>query len=58
MSHKFFKNFLGHIKVMFGGFLDGSVVKNLLATAGDTDSLPDPGRSTCCRATKPVFCNY
>ena len=43
---------------MFGGFLDGSVVKNLPASAGDTDSLPDPGKSTCCRATKLVFHNY
>ena len=30
---------------MFGGFLDGLVVKNLPASAGDTDSIPDPGRS-------------
>ena len=27
------------------GFPDGSVVKNLLANAGDTGSIPDPGRS-------------
>ena len=27
------------------GFLDGSVVKNPPANAGDTDSIPGPGRS-------------
>jgi len=37
----------------FGGFPGGSVVKNLLANAGDTGSIPDLGAPTCCRATKP-----
>ena len=30
---------------MKGGFAGGSVVKNLLANAGDMGSIPDPGRS-------------
>ena len=33
------------IKVQPWGFPSGSVVKNLLANAGDMDSLPGPGRS-------------
>ena len=32
-------------KLMYqGGFLGGSMVKNLLANAGDTGSIPGPGR--------------
>ena len=30
---------------MFGGFPGGSVVKNLLANAGDVGSIPESGRS-------------
>ena len=30
---------------MFGGFLGCSVVKNVPANAGDSGSIPDPGRS-------------
>ena len=30
---------------LFGGFPDGSVVKNLPVTAGDMGSVPDPERS-------------
>ena len=33
------------IKVIFRGFLGGSVVKNPSPSAGDTGSVPDPGRS-------------
>ena len=36
-----------------GGFPGGTVVKNPPATAGDTNSSPDPRRST-----KPVRHNY
>ena len=32
-------------KVFFCGFPNGSVVKNLPTSAGDTDSIPDRGRS-------------
>ena len=32
-------------KLECGGFPGGSVVKNLPANAGDTGSVPDPGRS-------------
>ena len=35
----------------------GTVDKNPPANAGDTGSIPGPGRS-CCRATKPVHHNY
>ena len=38
-------------------FLSGSVVKNLPASARDRGSIPDLGRSTCHRATKPMH-NY
>ena len=34
-----------NLKVILGGFLGGSVVKNALANAGDTGSTPSPGRS-------------
>ena len=33
------------IKLSGGGFPSGSVVKNLPTKAGDTGSIPDPGRS-------------
>ena len=48
------------------GFPGGLVVKNLPCNAGDTGSIPGPGRSHCCSTTKPVeahstlepvFCN-
>ena len=32
-------------KQVSGGFPGGSVVKNLPASAGDTGSIPNPGRS-------------
>ena len=35
-------------------FPSGPVAKNLPANAGDMDSIPDLGRSPCCRAAKPV----
>ena len=35
-------------------FPSGPVAKNLPANAGDMDSIPDLGRSLCCRAAKPV----
>ena len=41
----------------FLGFPGGSVVENPHANAGDTGSIPDPGRS-CCRAIKPLCHNY
>ena len=41
------------------GFSGGSVVKNSPANAGDTGSIPGPGRSHVPRgATKPVLRNY
>ena len=40
------------------GFSGGTVVKNPPANAGDMDSSPGLGRSTCCEATKPVCHNY
>ena len=39
------------------GFLGGSVVKNLPANAGDTGSIPGPGRSHI-SWSKPVHHNY
>ena len=40
------------------GFPCGSVVKSLPASAGDMDTIPDPGRSHMPRATKPMCHNY
>ena len=34
------------------------MAKDLPANAGDTGSVPDPGRSHSCRATKPMRHNY
>ena len=34
-----------NLKVILGGFLRGSVVKNPPANVGDADSIPSPGRS-------------
>ena len=39
-------------------FFDGTVDKNASADAEDIASIPHPGRSKCCGATKPVLCNY
>ena len=38
------------------GFPGGSVVNNPPVNAGDTGSIPDPGRYACCRAAKPEHC--
>ena len=35
----------------------GSVIENLLATAGDMGSIPGPGRVHCCGVTRPVHHN-
>ena len=32
----------------------GPAVKNSPASAGDTGSIPGPGRSTCLKASRPV----
>ena len=40
------------------GFPDGSVVKNLPASAGDASSIPDPGRCHMPRETKPMHHNF
>ena len=40
------------INVYDKGFLGGSVVKNLPATAGDTDLIPDPGKSYMPRSSE------
>ena len=40
------------------GFLDGSVVKNPLANAGDTGFISGPGRSHMPPTTEPVRHNY
>ena len=40
------------------GFPDGSVVKSMPANAGDTGSIPDPGRPHVLGATKPICHNY
>ena len=37
------------------GLPGGSAVRNLPANAGDVGCIPDSGRSTCCRATKPLL---
>ena len=42
------------IKQGTGGFPGGSVVKNLPASAGDTGSIPDTGRSHMLQITKQV----
>ena len=42
----------------FGGFPGGAVVGNPPANAGDTGSIPGPGRSHMPGATKPVRHNY
>ena len=41
-----------------GNFPGGSVEKNLPGNAGDMGIIPDPGRSTCLRETKPVHHSY
>ena len=46
------------IKIIVQGFPGGSKVKNLPANAGDTDSIPGPGRIHMPGATGPVFHNY
>ena len=48
---------IGH-KKKHQGFLRGSVIKNPPANAGDTDSIPDPGRFHMPGATKPMHPNY
>ena len=40
------------------GFPGGSVVKNLLVSAGDTGLIPDPGRSHMPRSTNPRSHSY
>ena len=56
MSKNFWKqNFWGqrniHLKLtQIGDFPDGAVVKNLPANAGDTGSIPGPGRSHMTRS--------
>ena len=39
-------------------FSGGSLVKNRLANAGDTGSIPGLEKSHCCVATKPLRYNY
>ena len=48
--------FLSEINAM--GFLGGSVVKNPSENAGDTDSIPGPGRSHMPQSNKPVPHGY
>ena len=38
-------SFVIFLKSSLSGFLGGTVIKNLLAKAGDTGSNPGPGRS-------------
>ena len=45
-------------KCNWGDFPGGTVVKNPPANAGDTGSIPGPGRSHMHRATKPMRHNY
>ena len=45
-------------KASVGGFPGGSVVKNLLANAGDVGSVPGQGRSHMLGASEPVHHNY
>ena len=40
----FFKKFKELLKCSYQGFPDGPVVKNLPRDAGDTGSIPGPGR--------------
>ena len=42
------------LKIHYGGFPGSSVVKNLLASAGDMGLIPDLGDPTCRGATKAV----
>ncbi|XP_055267856.1 uncharacterized protein LOC129546676 [Moschus berezovskii] len=46
----------GEIKAM--GFPGGSVVKNPSENAGDTDSIPGPGRSHMPQSSKPLYRDY
>ena len=46
------------VKHKFWDFPSGPVVKNPPANAGDTGSIPGPGRSHMPRATKPVHHDY
>ena len=48
----------GELKTPTGDFPDGTVVKNLPASAGDMGSSPGPEDPTCRGATKPVRHNY
>ena len=45
-------------KSAFRGFPGGSGVKNPPANAGETGSIPDPGRPHCRGATQPTRCNF
>ena len=40
------------------GFPGGSLARNPPANAEDRSSIPDPGRSTCYGATKPMCRSY
>ena len=46
------------LRYQIKAFSDGSLVKNLPASAGDTGSVPGPGRSHMLGTTKPMCHNY
>ena len=46
------------IKSPGGDFPDRAVGKNPPVKAGDTGSIPDTGRPTCCGASKPLCHNH
>ena len=45
-------------KVSYLGFPGGSVIRNLSANAGDTSSIPDPGKPICSGTMKSVQQNF
>ena len=47
-----------NINLLDKGFPGGSVVKNQSFSAGNTGSIPDPGRSHTRRVAKPLSHNY
>jgi len=49
---------LGSLRMYYGDFPDGPVVKNLPANAGDVGLIPNLGRFHMPQAIEPVPCYY
>ena len=49
---------LGSLRMYYGDFPDGPVVKNLPANAGDEGLIPNLGKFYMPQAIEPVPCNY